>query len=147
MLRLTGWGYIFVLVANWKPLFLSMSPPKHLFPCSYFRFPFRRPSWRCIIIFKCYSVQPRSHFIIITSVVIRALERGNLREKILAGGLRVASPRANISGMIPATQNKLVHPKERKSNPKLSGERNIHGVDKSPKKKEKTPLKGSCNAM
>lgn len=81
MLRLTGWGYIFVLVANWKPLFLSTSPPKHLFPCSYFRFPFRRPSWRCIIIFKRYSVQPRSHFIIITSIVIRALERGNLKER------------------------------------------------------------------
>lgn len=44
VLQLTTWGYIFVLVANWTPLFLSTSPPKHLFRSSYLRLPFKRPS-------------------------------------------------------------------------------------------------------
>lgn len=44
VLRLTQWGYIFVLVANWKPLFLSTSPPKHLFLSSCLRLPFIKSS-------------------------------------------------------------------------------------------------------
>lgn len=44
VLRLTKWGYIFVLVANWEPLFLSTSPPKHLLLSCYLRLPFIKPS-------------------------------------------------------------------------------------------------------